>query len=65
MSIKERLALGARILFATGALRDRTGDPSTSRSVEREIVDRELRELASEWILNPESPAIPNIGRIR
>ncbi|MGH9771595.1 MAG: hypothetical protein ACRD4Q_07845 [Candidatus Acidiferrales bacterium] len=65
MSIKARLALGARILLATGVRRDRTGGLSTLRSVEREIADHELRELASEWLLNPESPAVPNIGRIR
>jgi hypothetical protein len=65
MSIKQRLAICARTLFIIDAFRSQRNDPSIFRWVEREILDRELKDLASEWMLNPESPAVPNIERIR
>jgi len=65
MSIKQRLAICARTLLIFDVLRSETGDWSVFHWIERGILDRELTELASEWMLNPESPTVPNIGRIR
>jgi len=29
------------------------------------ILDQELAELALEWMMNPESPRVPNVSQIR
>jgi hypothetical protein len=65
MPIKERLKLCAGILASIDARRECSGDHSIFSSLERQLVDRELRELADEWILNPESPPVADIRRVR
>jgi hypothetical protein len=65
MSIKQRLAISARTLLLIDALQNQSADLPIFHWVEREIVDRELMELAREWMLNPKSPPVPNIERIR
>ena len=65
MPIKDRLELCARILATVDARRNHCGDYSIFSSVERQVVDRELKELADEWALNPDSPAAPEIWRLR
>ncbi|MGH9631716.1 MAG: hypothetical protein ACRD7E_25700 [Bryobacteraceae bacterium] len=65
MQIKERLELSARILASIDARRNHCGDHSIFSSVERQVVDRELKELADEWALNPDSPAVPEIRRLQ
>jgi hypothetical protein len=65
MPIKERLELGARILATIDARRNHSGDHSIFSSLEKHLVDRELKELADEWTSNPESPEVPDIRRIR
>ena len=50
MSTKERLELSVRILTSIDERRKECGDPSIFSSVERQIVDRELTELTTEWI---------------
>ena len=42
-----------------------SGDQGIGSAVERDILDRELAELALEWIMNPQSPRVPNLSRIR
>jgi hypothetical protein len=53
MTIKERLESSVRILTTIDELREGYGDPSIFSSVERQVVDRELSELASEWTQRP------------
>jgi hypothetical protein len=65
MPIKERLELCIRILASIDARRYQSGDCSIFSSVERQVVDRELKQLADEWALNPDSPAVPEIRRLR
>ncbi|HEU0142211.1 MAG TPA: hypothetical protein VFQ79_20990 [Bryobacteraceae bacterium] len=65
MAIKERLELSARILASIDGRRNHKGDHSIFSSVERQVIDRELKELAEEWALNPDSPAVPGIWRLR
>jgi hypothetical protein len=50
MPIKERLKLCAGILVSIDARRKYSGDHSMFSSLECQLVDRELRELADEWI---------------
>jgi hypothetical protein len=64
MPIKERLERCARILASIDARRNYSGDHSIFSSVERELVDRELKELAGEWCLNPDSPLVRDIRRL-
>jgi hypothetical protein len=35
------------------------GDRGIGSAVERDILDRELAELALEWMMNPHSPPVP------
>jgi len=65
MPIKDRLELSARVLASIDARRNQSCDHSVFSSVERQVVDRELKELADEWALNPDSPAVPGIWRLR
>jgi len=41
------------------------GDQGIGSAVERDILDRELAELALEWMMNPKSPRVPNLSQIR
>ena len=41
-----------------------TGDQGISSTVERDILDRELAELAFECMMNPQSPKFANLARI-
>jgi hypothetical protein len=34
-------------------------------AAERDILDRELAELAFEWMMNPQSPPVPNLSQLR
>jgi hypothetical protein len=38
---------------------------TSGSAVERDILDRELAELALEWMMNPQSPPVSNLSRIR
>ena len=60
-----RLKLSAELLRTIDARRKATGDQGIGSAVERDILDRELAELALEWMMNPESPRVPNLSRIR
>ena len=65
MTIKERLERCVRLLTDIEARREQCGDPSIFSSVERRIVDRELRELSEEWARNPQSPRVADIRSLR
>jgi hypothetical protein len=43
----------------------RAGDAGIGSAVERKLLDRELAELAAEWIDNPDSPRVGSPWRIR
>ena len=60
-----RLKLTAKLLRSIDARRAATGDQCIGSGAERDILDRELAELALEWMMNPESPKVPNLSRIR
>jgi hypothetical protein len=60
-----RLKLSAKLLRSIDARREASGDQSIGSTVERDILDRELADLALEWMMNPESPEVPNLSRIR
>jgi hypothetical protein len=60
-----RLKLSVKLLRSIDARRDTTGDQGIGSAAERDILDRELAELALEWMINPESPEVPNLSRIR
>jgi hypothetical protein len=42
-----------------------TGNEAIGSAIERKLLDRELAELAAEWINNPDSPRVDNPSRIR
>ena len=63
MSTKERLESSVYILTSIDIRREEYRDPSVFSSVERQIVDRELEELAAEWAQNPHVPLGMNIRR--
>jgi hypothetical protein len=65
LPVRVRLKITAKLLRTNDARRKATGDQSIGSTVERDILDRELAELALEWIMNPQSPKIPNLSRIR
>jgi len=65
LPIRVRLELLAELLCSIDARREATGDQVIGSAVERDILDRELAELAPEWMMNPESPRVPNLSRIR
>jgi hypothetical protein len=47
--IHVRLQLNAWLLETIDISRQRTGDPGLKLSLERDVIDRELDELAAEW----------------
>ena len=64
MSTKERLESSVYILISIDIRREEYRDPSVFSSVERQIVERELKELADEWAHNPHGPLRTNIRRL-
>ena len=60
-----RLKLSAKLLRSIDARREATGDQGIGSAAERDILDRELAELALEWMTNPESARVPNLSQIR
>jgi hypothetical protein len=52
-------------LRSIDARREATGDQGIGSAVERDILDRELAELALGWMMNPQSPRVPRLSRIR
>ena len=65
LSLTDRLRLSAELLRSIDARRNASGDQAIGAAVERDILDRELAELALEWMMNPQSPPVPNLSRIR
>jgi len=65
LPIRLRLKLSAKLLRTIDARREATGGQGISSAVERTILDQELAELALEWMMNPQSPRVPNLSRIR
>jgi hypothetical protein len=65
LPVRIRLTLSAKLLRSIDERRKGTGGQSIGSAVERDILDRELAELALEWMMNPESPRVPNLSRIR
>ena len=49
--------LSAKLLRTIDARREATGDQGIGSAIVRDILDRELAELALEWMMNPQSPA--------
>ena len=60
-----RLDLSAKLLRSIDARREATGDQGIGSAAERDILDRELAELALEWMINPQSPPVPNLSQLR
>ena len=60
-----RLKITAKLLRTIDARREATGDRGIGSAVEGDILDRELAELALEWMMNPQSPPVSNVSRIR
>jgi len=60
-----RLKLSAKLLRSIDARREATGDQGIGSAAERDILDRELAELALEWMINPQSPTVPNLSQLR
>ena len=54
MTMRERLAYGARMLDLIDAQRRSKGDPGIFAAGEGKIVGRELNELETEWRANSE-----------
>ena len=65
LPVRVRLKLSAKLLRSIDARREASGDQGIGSAVERDILDRELAELALEWMMNPESPRVPNLSQIR
>jgi hypothetical protein len=63
MSTKERLESSVYILTSIAIRREECRDPSIFSSVERQIVERQLKELAAEWAQSPHGPLGMNTGR--
>jgi hypothetical protein len=53
LSIQDRLQYEAAVLRSLEARRITTGTSALHQSVERNIISRELEELADEWRRNP------------
>ena len=64
LPVRVRLRLLAKLLRTIDTCREATGDQGIGSAVERDILDRELTELALEWMMNPESQPVPNLSRI-
>ena len=60
-----RLKLSAKLLRSIDARREATRDQAIGAAVERDILDRELADLALEWMMNPLSPPVSKLSRIR
>ena len=60
-----RLKLSAKLLRSIDARREATGDQGIGSAAERDILDRELAELALEWMMNPQSPRVLNVSQLR
>lgn len=65
LSLTDRLKLSAKLLRTIDARREAASDQGIGSAVERDILDRELAELAFEWMMNPQSPRVSNLSRIR
>jgi hypothetical protein len=65
LPIRVRLKLLTKLLRSIDARREATADQAIGAAVERDILDRELAELALEWMMNPQSPPVPNLPQIR
>ena len=57
--------LSVKLLRTIDARREATGDQGIGSAVERTILDYELAELTLEWMINPQSPRVQNLSRIR
>ena len=60
-----RLKITANLLRTIDAQREASGDQGIGSAVERAILDQELAEVALEWMMNPQSPRVPNLSQIR
>ena len=60
-----RLKLSAKLLRSIDVRREATGDQGIGSVAERDILDRELAELALEWMMNPQSPPVSNLSQLR
>ena len=65
LPVRIRLKLAAKLLRSIDARREASGDQSIGSGVERVVLDYELAELALEWMINPQSPRVPNVSQIR
>jgi hypothetical protein len=65
LPIRARLTLAVTLLRSIDARRKATGDRRIGSAVERTILDYELAELTLEWMMNPQSPRVQNLSRIR
>jgi len=65
LPVSVRLKLSAKLLRSVDARRKAPSDQGIGSAVERDILDRELAELALEWMMNPQSPPVPNLSQIR
>lgn len=61
----DRLQYGTAVLSSLEARRARTGNPDLHQQVERNIIDRELQELAEEWRQNPVPARTPQADRLK
>ncbi|MFN0166049.1 MAG: hypothetical protein ACKV22_06425 [Bryobacteraceae bacterium] len=61
LSTRERLETAKAIVDRLDDRRREKGDSLLGIAIDRRLIDRELRDLAEEWILNPptDSPASP------
>ena len=65
LPIRARLKLSVKLLRSIDARREATGDQGIGSAVERTILDYELAELTLEWMINPQSPTVPNLSQLR
>ena len=63
--LQVRLKSSETLLRSIDARRFVTGDEAIGSAIERKLLDRELAELAVEWVNNPDSPRVDNPSRIR
>jgi hypothetical protein len=65
LPVRLRLKLSAKLLCSIDSRLEASRDQAIGSAVERAILDYELAELALEWMMNPQSPEVPNLSRIR
>lgn len=53
LPVRKRLEVAVAILEQIHQRRRETGDPHLASSLERRIIERELEQLATEWIMHP------------